>query len=48
MQGIASQEIENGEKEGNVETHATETVQGTASQDTEDGEREGNIEAHAT
>ncbi len=41
-------ETEDGEKEGNVEAHATETVQGTASQETEDGEKEGNVEAHAT
>ncbi len=44
VQGTASQETEDGEKEGNVETHVTETVQGTASQETEDGEKEGNVE----
>ncbi len=33
-------ETEDGEKEGNVEAHAKETVQGTASQETETEARE--------
>lgn len=33
-------ETEDGEKEGNVEAHATEIVQGTASQETETEARE--------